>query len=193
MKKIFNIIENIILVILIILVIFIGIIFIQTIISSDKIPSLFGYKPFIVLSSSMEKEMYRGDLIITKTIDPIKLKKNDIIAFKDKKSKYVVTHRIVGIKKEYNTLMFVTKGDNNNVADSDLVKPKDIEGIFVKRYPGLGNVILTLQESSTLIISLLVIITCGLLIIIVDNNKLSSDERKVLEEYRAKNNININK
>lgn len=193
MKKIFNIIEDIILVILIILVVFIGIIFIQTIISSDKIPSLFGYKPFIVLSSSMEKEMYRGDLIITKTIDPINLKKNDIISFKDKKSKYVVTHRIVGIKKEYNTLMFVTKGDNNNVADSDLVKPKDIEGIFVKRYPGLGNVILILQEPSTLIISLLVIITCGLLIIIVDNNKLSSDERKVLEEYRAKNNININK
>lgn len=190
MKKIFNIIENIILVILIILVIFIGIIFIQTKISSDKIPSLFGYKPFIVLSSSMEKEIYKGDLVIIKTIDPTNLKKNDIIAFKDK-SGYVVTHRIVEVKKEYNTLSFVTKGDNNNIADSDLVKPKDVEGIFIKKYSGLGNVILTLQEPSTLIVSLLVIITCGVLLIIVDNNKLSSDERKVLEEYRNKNDISI--
>ena len=46
----------------------------------DKIPSVFGYKPFIVLSGSMETEIHKGDLIITKIVDPETLKVNDVIA-----------------------------------------------------------------------------------------------------------------
>ena len=191
MKKIRNIIENIILVILIILVVFIAIIFIQTKVSPDKIPNLFGYQLFIVWSSSMEKEIYVGDLVIIKNIEVNKLKVNDIVAYKDS-SGYVVTHRIVKVKKEYGTLKSVTKGDNNNIEDSELVSSKDIEGIYVRKLSGMGNVILTMQEKSTLIITLIVVIVGGILFIIVDNSKLYIDERKELEEYRRnKSHINI--
>ena len=50
--------------------------------NKDKVPSLFGYKPFIVLSGSMEGKIHKGDLIITKQTNPKKLKVNDIIAFR---------------------------------------------------------------------------------------------------------------
>ena len=39
-------------------------VFIQTKIKPDEIPSIFGYKPFIVLSGSLETEIYKGDLVI---------------------------------------------------------------------------------------------------------------------------------
>ena len=33
--------------------------------NNEKVPSVFGYKPFIVLSGSMESDIRKGDLIIT--------------------------------------------------------------------------------------------------------------------------------
>ena len=44
-------------------------IMIQSKTNQDKVPSVFGYKPFIVLSGSMEGKILKGDLIITKIID----------------------------------------------------------------------------------------------------------------------------
>ena len=35
----------------------------------DTVPNIFGYKPFIVLSGSMETKIRIGDLIITKIIN----------------------------------------------------------------------------------------------------------------------------
>ena len=74
-------------------------VFVQTLTKPNEVPSIFGYKPFIVLSGSMETELYRGDLAIVKEVDVNSLKENDIIAFKDKDN-YVVTHRIVKIEKD---------------------------------------------------------------------------------------------
>ena len=47
--------------------------------NEDVVPSVFGYKPFIVLSGSMESEIHKGDLVVVKTIDPTKLQEEDII------------------------------------------------------------------------------------------------------------------
>ena len=78
-------------------------VFIQTKVSPEKIPSIFGYKPFIVLSGSMEAEIYKGDLAIVKNVDATTLKKNDIIAFRDEEG-YVVTHRIVKVVNDIDGL-----------------------------------------------------------------------------------------
>ena len=45
-------------------------IIIQANTNKDEVPSVFGYKPFIVLSGSMEYEIHHGDLIFVKTINP---------------------------------------------------------------------------------------------------------------------------
>ena len=158
-------------------------VFVQTLTKPNEVPSIFGYKPFIVLSGSMETELYRGDLAIVKEVDVNSLKENDIIAFKDKDN-YVVTHRIVKIEKD----KFITKGDNNNKVDSDPVSKSKIEGLCVYKISGLGSVLLVLQKPITLVIIIGIIIMVGIVWITIDSNKLSIEERKELEQLRKEKN-----
>lgn len=183
MKKVGKVLGYIFISILILLVILIGIIFVQTKTNPDKIPTIFGYKLFIVLSGSMETELYKGDLAIVKSIDVKELKVNDIIAFKDKEN-YIVTHRIVDVIKDNGATKFVTKGDNNNTKDSGYVEEDNIEGIYINKISGFGNVLLFMQKPSTLAITLIIIVVGGTAFIMIDNNKLSANDRKELEEYR---------
>ena len=158
-------------------------VFIQTRIHPKEIPSIFGYKPFIVLSGSMETELYRGDLAIVKKTDANKLKVNDIIAFSDEDN-YVVTHRIIDIKNDNGEIEFVTKGDNNNTEDNGTVKVDSVEGKYISKISGFGNVILVMQKPITLIVTLFIIILIGLLWISANNNKLSKEEKQELERLR---------
>lgn len=171
--------------ILILIVIVIGGVFIQTKVNPDKVPTIFGYKPFIVLSGSMETEIYKGDLVIVKNISPSSLKENDIITFKDKEG-YVVTHRIVKINKNNHQYQFITKGDNNNTNDSGYVQEEDIEGIYQFKISGAGDIVLILQKPITLIFTLIVILVGGFGFIALENSKMSAADRKELEEFRKK-------
>ena len=121
MKKVGKVLGYIVISVLVLLVILIGIVFVQKKTNPDEIPTILGYKPFIVLSGSMETELYKGDLAIVKNVDVNDLKVNDIIAFKDTDN-YIVTHRIVEIIKDNGVTKFVTKGDNNNIKDSGYVE-----------------------------------------------------------------------
>ena len=183
MKNLLKILKYIVLTILVILALLFISIFIQTKVSPNKIPSIFGYKPFIVLSGSMETELYKGDLAIVKVVDANTLKENDIIAFKDQDN-YVVTHRIIEIVNNNGTKSFVTKGDNNNNEDSGTVSMDSVEGKYISKISGFGNVLLVMQKPITLAITLIIIVVVGFLWIVLDNNKLSSDERKELEQLR---------
>ena len=146
MKYILKTLKYIIITILVILALIFTSVFIQTKVNPDKVPNIFGYKPFIVLSGSMETEIYRGDLVIVKTIDASTLKENDIIAFRDNDN-HVVTHRI----KEKSSDGFITKGDNNNTEDEGTVTHDKVEGIYLFKIKGFGNVLLTLQKPLTLV------------------------------------------
>ena len=158
-------------------------VFIQIKVSPNKIPSIFGYKPFIVLSGSMETELYKGDLAIVKTVDKNTLIKQDTIAFRDNKN-YVVTHRIVDIIQKKGKKEFITKGDNNNGNDSGTVSLDNIEGKYIFKTSGLGNVLLELKKPLTLFVILGIIAVFGIIWIILGNNRLSSSERKELESLR---------
>ena len=162
-------------------------IIIQSKLDKNKVPSLFGYKPFIVLSSSMETEIYAGDLVITENVDPKDLKENDIIAFKNSKD-YVTTHRIISIV-EKDDICFETKGDNNNTKDLNIVCSKDIEGRYIKRIPKLGNILLFFQKPYGLAILLLMLIMVVLLMYISvdDKRKISKKEYEEFQEYKKKN------
>lgn len=183
MEKLFKIIKYILFSILVFLAIICVSVFIQIKLNPNKIPSIFGYKPFIVLSGSMESELYKGDLAIVREVNPKTLRKQDIIAFKDK-TKYVVTHRIVDIHGDDKELEFVTKGDNNNNNDEGVVKFDDVEGKYVGKIKGLGNVLLVLKKPITLIVILLIIIVFGGFWIALGHNKLSNGEREELESLR---------
>ena len=117
----------------------------------NKIPSVFGWKPFIVLSGSMEDTIMPGDLILTKEIDALELKEGDVISFRTNKYT-VITHRIINIVDEEGERKYYTKGDNNNSADRDPVCNDQIEGIYRYRIPKLGAIALNLQKPFGIVI-----------------------------------------
>ena len=155
-KKPSNWITIVISIILIPLLIINASIIIQANTNKDEVPSVFGYKPFIVLSGSMEYEIHQGDLIFVKIINPKTLREKDIIAFRDQQGT-VTTHRIIDIVEKNGETYFVTKGDNNNSQDQNLVEFKDVEGIYVFRIGGVGKMLSSLSKPTTIIIIVLLI------------------------------------
>lgn len=158
----------------------------------DKVPDIFGIKPFIVLSGSMETQIYTGDLVFVKDIDPSTIKEQDIIAFRNAENT-VTTHRVVKLVNQNGKTYFTTKGDANNAEDASLVAPEAVEGIYVKRIPKIGNLMLFLQQPSGLIIVLLVILAGGMLWLYftskADMKKMNQEDekyRKEFEEFKKK-------
>lgn len=109
-----------------------GVILINSLISPNEVPSFFGWKPFIVLSGSMESEIYAGDVAVVKEVDEDEIKEGDIIAFREGET--VITHRIVKQEEENGEKVFYTKGDNNNEIDTNTVSLNQIEGVYKLKY-----------------------------------------------------------
>lgn len=157
-----------------------GIILIDGWIHPDKIPSCGGYKPFIVLSGSMEPTIMTGDLAISKEVDDkTTLKVGDIISFKNKEG-IVITHRIVNITTEDGELAFETRGDNNYENDQELVKASTIEGKFIQNIHGLGNVAMFIQKPTGFVITSIL----PVLVILIAQIYSSKEYKKELEELR---------
>ena len=196
-EKIFEIIKMVFVVLLIIILMINTYIMIQTKTKPNSVPSLFGYKPFIVLSGSMEDEMYVGDLVIVKEIDANLLQVNDIIAFRDSED-FVTTHRIVNIVNTDKGRCFETKGDANNTKDNGVVCPDSIEGKYSSKISGIGNAILFIQQPLGFAVMMLSIFIICILIYFISNRninrKISDEELKEFEEFKkSKKQVEKNK
>ena len=190
MKIVKKIITIIIMVILCSILFISGVILINSYIKPDEIPSFFGWKPFIVLSGSMETQIMTGDVVVVKEIDAKELKENDIVAFKDTDN-IVITHRIIEtIKDENGNTEYKTKGDNNNDEDNGYVKPEQIEGIYKFRIGKLGNLALFVQTP----VGMIICISIPLLMLLLlqwkeslNNNKTKNDIQEEIEKLKHKN------
>lgn len=151
--------------------------------NKDEIPSVFGYKPFIVLSGSMETTIYKGDLIITKIVKPNTLKIEDVIAFRDVEGT-VTTHRIIDIVEKDGKTYFITQGDNNSTQDQNLVEFNDVEGLFLFSIPGIGNMMNSLSEPTTIIIVLLAITIIFIIGFAISTRKQRELDRIEFLEYK---------
>lgn len=109
----------------------------------EEVPSFMGYKPFIVLTGSMEPVFYSGDLVMVKEVEADSLQVGDVIAFREGTA--VITHRIVQVEGEGPDLRFITKGDNNNVNDRRPVTVEQLEGVYLYRISKLGNFAMFMQ------------------------------------------------
>ena len=145
----------------------------------DEVPSFFGWKPFIVLSGSMETQISPGDVVIVKETDAENLKKGDIIAFKD--GDVVITHRIDEVVEKDGKKEYVTKGDNNTTQDVGYVLPEQVEGVFKLKIARLGNLAMFVQTPAGMIVCLSIPI---IIIILLQ----ASDSRKEKEELLKKMN-----
>ncbi len=190
MKIVKKIITIIIMVILCSILYISGVILINSYIKPDEIPSFFGWKPFIVLSGSMETQIMTGDVVVVKEIDAKELKENDIVAFKDTDN-IVITHRIIEtIKDENGNTEYKTKGDNNNDEDNGYVKPEQIEGIYKFRIGKLGNLALFVQTP----VGMIICISIPLLMLLLlqwkeslNNNKTKNDIQEEIEKLKQQN------
>ena len=182
-KKLANIGLTIVFIILTIILLANIYIMIQSKTNKNKVPSLFGYKPFIVLSGSMETEIHKGDLVLTKIVNPKSLKKNEVIAFRDSENT-VTTHRIIDIVENDGVKYFITKGDNNSSQDQNLVEFKDVEGKYIVRIPGIGSIMKTLAEPTTIIIILLGITAIFAMGFMISTKKQREIEQREYLEFK---------
>ncbi len=123
----------------------------------DKVPSMFGVAPMIVLTDSMYPDIQSGDLVFCKTVDAEDVKEGDIIAFFDpavSRTQSVVTHRVESIDRT-GGLEFITKGDANNTADNMPVPAKNLVGLYFGKIKGAGNIAMFMQSTTGFIICVL--------------------------------------
>ena len=128
------------------------------------------YKVKVVLSGSMEPTIKTGSIIVARPVS--QYQKGDIITFgKDTKKEVPVTHRIVSEKNGG----FITRGDANDVIDTNLVQRKDIIGKVVFTAPYIGYAISAAKTP----IGFVVLIMIPALLIIFD------EIRKIIREFRV--------
>lgn len=129
-KKILKVIVNIILWLVILLAALITIISIST--RDRGVANIGGMMLFSIQTESMEPEIMAGDLIIGKACNPVDLEVGDIISFFsiEQETTIIKTHRIKEVINQGGVLSFVTKGDNNELADSVDVPVGDVIAIY---------------------------------------------------------------
>lgn len=132
---------------------------------TNKVASLAGYTPLTVASDSMAPTFRAGDMIVIRKCDTAKLEEGDIVTFHTIiNNEYALnTHRIAEIQEQGGVRSYVTKGDNNAIADTHMIADGDIVGKFVTRLPGVGKVMSFLSSS----IGFLVIIVLPLLLFFI--------------------------
>ena len=109
--------------------------------NNNKIPDIFGFTPYIIVSGSMEPNIPVDNIIITRKVKPEDIKVGDVISFKDKNEDIVITHRVVEVKDINGIYFYQTKGDNNSSVDQNLVPYSQIQGKYMFKVPFLGKLI----------------------------------------------------
>lgn len=97
------------------------------------------YKPVAVMSNSMRPVFERGAVVITKKIDKDyqQINVGDILEYRT--SRGTIIHRIVRIEVQKDgTYIYVTKGDNNDSEDSNVVYENQVLGIVKVSIPYIG-------------------------------------------------------
>ena len=97
-----------------------------------------GYQCYTVISGSMEPEYSVGDLLYVKEVNPNSIKVGDPITFILNEDLVVATHRVIEIDAEKQH--FYTKGDANQIADSEPVHFNNVIGVPEFSIPKLGYV-----------------------------------------------------
>lgn len=119
----------------------------------SSIPMPFGFGLAEVLSDSMYPTIKTGDVIMVVPQDEYKV--GDIVAFEDKGSNMIVTHRIVA-ENEDGT--FTTKGDYvGNSEDTLPLKDIYIIGKVVKTFAGAGTFVSIMQSPAIIVMCIIII------------------------------------
>ena len=118
-KKIMKWVNNLVTGILMVLLIGVASLVVITKASGGE-PQFFGYQLKTVLSGSMEPGIQTGSIIAVKlTEDKTGYAEGDVITFMEED--LLITHRITEVFTSGDSVLYRTKGDNNNAADMNPV------------------------------------------------------------------------
>lgn len=110
--------------------------------SENSKKSIFGYRVYYVMSSSMEPDLPVGSLILTEVMEPHELQMGDYITYYlPNKVKDYRTHQIIDILpnyKESGSPGFQTQGINLDKPDTDIVPGGLVVGKVVYSLPWAG-------------------------------------------------------
>lgn len=102
------------------------------------LPVVFGARPVVVLSGSMEPTLNVGGVALMEPVDSTTIKVGDIITFRAPDNKTVlVTHRVIEVFRQP-TLIFQTQGDAVGKPDPFKVSANTVVGRVRFSIPGLG-------------------------------------------------------
>lgn len=155
--------------------------------SNDK-AYLMGYRPYVVLTGSMEPDIKTGSLVIIKQTDPDTIKVGDVISFISEDPKIlgqIVSHNVVEIKEdEKGERVFITQGSANQRVDEYPVNEVNVTGVVVYHSHALGNIYNALSNRAVLFaltIVPLAVIVIYTFIEVVKNARLLKDSPKESE------------
>ena len=148
--------------------------------SNGRPISIAGYSAFTVLTSSMEKEIPKGSLVITKTVEPETLKIGDDITYMSGPTS-TITHRIIGITEKYldtNERAFETQGIMNAEPDKDPVPAVNVVGKVVYHSEVIGRMATFASDNWPFLIFILIVAIALFTILkrVLSDDK--SDEKK---------------
>ena len=145
MKKVINIVKNIVVwlvVIVAVCMMIFTIVSVTTFNRNDR--HLFGFRAYVVTSDSMSKTDFdAGDLILVKKVDPSTLKEGDIITYMSQNPESfgeTITHKIRSVTKDANgNPGFITYGTTTDTDDATIVTYPYVLGKYEKAIPNIGT------------------------------------------------------
>ena len=132
-----------------------------------------GTYPFAVVNgNSMYPRLQNGDIVIYSATNAAHIPNGTIIVFVQSGTsdsvinsliRPVLVHRVIGEEIQADgTVLYETKGDNNDANDPFLTSPKNVLGVVIYTVPKVGLAILFLQSSQGLIAVVGIISLCYL-------------------------------
>lgn len=148
--------------------------------NQSGVKNFFGYSYFTVLTTSMQSEIPKGSLIITKHMDSSIINIGDDITYL-RSDGSTVTHRVVEIYDNYENSGargFQTKGIDNPEADENIVYAANVVGVVIFSVDNLGLVFSFIANNLWLVFAIF-----GILLILSFSLKVFFDTKK---EEKAK-------
>ena len=117
------------------------------------VPLAFGWRPFTVLSGSMEPAISTGDVVVDERIKPKDLRVGDVVTFRDpEESSRLITHRVIGARVTGDKITVDTKGDANNQPERWTVPLEGEVGRVAYRLPALGYALSWTRKAGPLVL-----------------------------------------
>ena len=111
------------------------------------VPYVLGFRPYAIMTGSMEPRISPGDMVYIKAVDIDDLELTDIVTFHQDNE--IVTHRVIGIDKA--RYMISTKGDANKYNDDRKISITQVIGRVEFVFPFIGYGLMYLQSDSGII------------------------------------------